>query len=220
MSKVLAIVPVKPLTSAKGRLSARLSPAQRRRLVLTMLQDVLAALAPVPLITQTLVVTADAGVAAQATHHGAGLVAEPEARGLNEGVAHGIREAMRAGATRVLVLPADLPFATSDDITRLVAASADTQRPSLTMVPAADGDGTNALLISPPTAITPSFGPGSFLAHLAQALARRIDVRVLHLSSLALDIDRPPDLARLASLPRYEFLIPHGPTHAPGGAGS
>lgn len=219
MSKIIALVPVKPLESAKGRLSARLSPPQRRQLVRTMLADVLAALAPVPLITQTLVVTADRDVAAQAAHLGAGIIAEPEARGLNAGVEHGIREAVRAGATHVLVLPADLPFATPDEITRLTTAGVESDRPTLTMVPAADGDGTNALLIAPPTAITPSFGPGSFLAHLGQALARRIDVRVLHLSGLALDIDRPHDLARLAGLPRYDFLEPIDPVHARGGPG-
>lgn len=220
MSRIIALVPVKPLEAAKGRLSARLSPSQRRHLVRTMLADVLAALAPVPLIAQTLVVTADRDVAAHAAHLGAGIVAEPEARGLNAGVAHGIREAIGAGATHVLVLPADLPFATPDEITRLVTASVESDRPALTMVPAADGDGTNALLIAPPTAITPSFGPGSFLAHLAQALARRIDVRVLHLSGLALDIDRPQDLSRLAGLPRYDFIASQDPLHARGGPGS
>lgn len=219
MSKIFAIVPVKPLDSAKGRLSACLSPQQRRRLVLTMLEDVLAALAPVSPIAQKLVVTADPDVAAQASRHGAGVIAEPEARGLNAGVEHGIRDAVRAGATRVLVLPADLPFATSDELGRLVGDGTAPARPELTMVPAADGDGTNALLISPPAAIAPSFGPGSFLAHLAQALARRIDVRVLHLSGLALDIDRPQDLARLAGLPRYAFLSHQEPLHARGEPG-
>lgn len=220
MSKIFAIVPVKPLESAKGRLSACLSPQQRRRLVLTMLEDVLAALGPVPSLTQTLVVTADPDVAAQAHRVGASVIAESEARGLNTGVELGIREAIRAGATHVLVLPADLPFATPDEITRALAACGDSDRPSLTMVPAADGDGTNALLIAPPSAITPSFGEGSFLTHLAQALARRIDVRVLHLSGLALDIDRPQDLARLAGLPRYDFLSSGDPLHARGGPGS
>jgi 2-phospho-L-lactate guanylyltransferase len=163
------------------------------------------------------VVTADPDVATQAAHLGAGVIAEPEARGLNAGVTHGIREAVRAGASHVLVLPADLPFATPEEITRLVAAGVESDRPALTMVPAADGDGTNALLIAPPTAITASFGPGSFLAHLAQALARRIDVRVLHLAGLALDIDRPQDLARLAGLPRYDFVTSQDPLHARGG---
>jgi 2-phospho-L-lactate guanylyltransferase len=220
MSRIVALVPVKPLESAKGRLSASLSPLQRRRLVRTMLADVLSALQPVSLIAQRLVVTADTEVAAYASELGADIIAEVEARGLNAGVTHGIREALNAGASHVLVLPADLPFATPVEITRLVTAALESNRPGLTMVPAADGDGTNALLISPPAAITPAFGPGSFLAHLAQALARRIDVRVLHLAGLALDIDRPQDLARLAPLSRYDFLTSTHPLHARGGPAS
>ncbi len=220
MSRIIALVPVKPLESAKGRLAARLSPVQRRQLVRTMLADVLGALQPVSLIAQKMVVTADAEVAAHARACGADVITETQARGLNAGVTHGIREVVQAGATHVLVLPADLPFATPDEITRLVTAGMDSGRPGLTMVPAADGDGTNALLIAPPAAITPAFGPGSFLAHLAQALARRIDVRVLHLAGLALDIDRPHDLTRLAGLPRYGFLTSSNPLHARGGLGS
>lgn len=220
MSKIVAIVPVKPLALAKGRLSTRLSPAQRRRLVLTMLQDVLAALAPVRAIAKTLVVTADPDVADAAARAGVRIVTERQAQGLNQAVEHGLQQAVRLGATRALVLPADLPFATSDEIARLVAAGADSTRAELAMVPAADGDGTNALLISPPGIITPSFGPGSFLAHLGQALARRVDVRVLHLAGLALDIDRPQDLARLSALPRYAFLSSPHLLEAPGGARS
>ena len=40
----IAVVPVKELGAAKGRLSARLAPRERRELVLAMLDDVLAAL--------------------------------------------------------------------------------------------------------------------------------------------------------------------------------
>ena len=46
-SGIWAVVPVKETEGAKQRLAAALSPAQRRTLVLTMLEDVLAALAEV-----------------------------------------------------------------------------------------------------------------------------------------------------------------------------
>lgn len=217
MSTLHAIVPVKPLATAKGRLSAVLSAAQRRQLVLTMLSDVLTALGQVPDVSATHVVTADRDVAAMARTHKAGIVWEDEAKGLNTGVESGLSAVSTAGGTRALVLPADLPFATAQEISQLVwlEGRAPT-RPQLAMVPAADGDGTNALLISPPDAVTPSFGPGSFLAHLGQALARRVDVRVLHLAGLALDIDRPDDLARLLPLQRYAFLNGRTAVQVPG----
>ncbi len=205
MRKTCAIVPVKPLAQAKGRLQSALPPSTRRKLVLTMLQTVIEALRDVPEIAQTLVVTADRDVALQARAQGAEILGEQEAQGLNAGVASGLRAAADMGFARALVLPADLPFATAAEIRQLLSSDT-SHRPQISMVPAADGDGTNALLVAPPTILSPSFGPESFLAHLAQALARKIDVRVLHLAGLALDIDKPEDLARLQGQARYAFL--------------
>jgi 2-phospho-L-lactate guanylyltransferase len=80
-------------------------------------------------------------------------------------------------------------------------------------VPSHDGQGTNAILVSPPDAFAPSFGPGSFARHKAQAEAAGIASLELTLPGLALDIDEPPDLKRLMeakrSDPRYRFLRAH-----------
>ena len=64
--RTCAIVPVKALGRAKRRLSSVLPEAARQRLVLTMLEDVLAALAGVESIDCVIVVTPDARVAALA----------------------------------------------------------------------------------------------------------------------------------------------------------
>jgi 2-phospho-L-lactate guanylyltransferase len=78
------------------------------------------------------------------------------------------------------------------------------------LVPSRDGDGTNALLISPPDAFAPSFGPGSFARHLAQAAQLGLTCRTLNLPGLGLDIDEPADLhelmRRTRADPRYAFL--------------
>lgn len=80
----------------------------------------------------------------------------------------------------------------------------------VTLVPSRDGDGTNAILVSPPDAFAPSFGPGSFARHRAQAAAAGIACRTLELPGLALDIDEPHDLRdlmqRTRGNPRYAFL--------------
>lgn len=206
MTDLCAIVPVKPLDTAKSRLASVLAPTQRRRLVLTMLQDVLGALARVPAVGQTFVVTADAEVAHVAVSSGVRTITESEALGLNAGVEAGLAVAARMGFARALVLPADLPLLSAEDVARLTAETDASGRPQVALAPAADGDGTNALLVSPPDALVPRFGPGSFLAHLGQALARRLDLRVQHLTSLAVDIDTPADLVHLEKLARYSFL--------------
>jgi 2-phospho-L-lactate guanylyltransferase len=209
-----AIVPVKTLAQAKRRLAPVLPDAARRRLVLAMLEDVLAALAQVEGIARVVVVTPDARVAELAQGAGAVVLREARAAGLNAAVRRGLGYAAAEGAAQALVLPGDVPLATAEELQRLVATSATPARPRATLVPALDGDGTNALLLAPPDAMQPSFGPGSFVRHLAQAVARRLDAQVLQLPGIAVDIDQPHDLARLLQSKggsRYGFLAAYAP---------
>jgi 2-phospho-L-lactate guanylyltransferase (CobY/MobA/RfbA family) len=63
-----------------------LAPSERRRLVLTMLEDVLALLGEIPGIDRILVVTPDPEVAAAAANHNAGVVSEDGPSDLNAAV--------------------------------------------------------------------------------------------------------------------------------------
>jgi 2-phospho-L-lactate guanylyltransferase len=67
------------------------------------------------------------------------------------------------------------------------------------IVPDRHGEGTNALVITPPGAFEPSFGPGSRLRHEAAARRKGIEHKVLDVPSLRLDVDTPEDLQELAS---------------------
>ena len=73
------------------------------------------------------------------------------------------------------------------------------------IVPDRHGTGTNGLLLAPPDAIAPSFGPGSCERHRALARAAGVACRVERVPSLLLDIDTGADLdvlrARLAGHP-------------------
>jgi 2-phospho-L-lactate guanylyltransferase len=213
------IVPVKALDQAKRRLAVRLPDSARRRLVLAMLEDVLATLARVREVGDVLVVTPDPRVGELAQAAGAALLQETGAEGLNAAVANGIACARSRGAERVLVLPGDVPLATPAELEGLIASRG--VQPGVTLAPSHDGNGTNALLLAPPGAIAPCFGPGSYLAHLSQAMARRVDVNVVHTVGLARDIDEPADLhvlmANAVLRERYGFLGPHlaAPVHEP-----
>jgi len=215
-----AIIPVKALAEAKQRLAPVLPPPARRQLVLAMLQTVLAAVTEAKGIAATLVVTPDPDVAQLALGTGAQVLRERGARGLNAAVRAGLARAAAEGATRALVLPADVPLVTSGELSGLIGSAAAAGAPRATLVPAADGEGTNAMLLDPPGALVPRFGPGSYLRHLAQALARRLDVEVVHLPGLAGDIDCPGDLDRLLvpapQLAHFQFLARHVMKAAPG----
>jgi 2-phospho-L-lactate/phosphoenolpyruvate guanylyltransferase len=210
-SRTCAIVPVKALGRAKRRLSSVLPDAARQRLVLTMLEDVLAALAGVDSIDCVVVVTPDARVAALAQSRGATVVPEPGAEELNAAIGSGIAYVCSRGVGQALVLPADVPLTTSGELLSLIQSRG--TQPGVTLAPSHDSNGTNGLFLAPPNAIAPCYGPGSYLEHLSQAMARRVDVNVVHLEGLARDIDEPSDLALLLAHPqaggRYAFLAPH-----------
>jgi 2-phospho-L-lactate guanylyltransferase len=206
LATTLAIVPVKELARAKSRLGSALTPVARRRLVLTMLEDVLALLSRFEAVAGIVVVTPDADVAALARTLGADTLNEDKPHGLNAAIRAGLGHARSRNFSRALVIPADVPLATSSEVLAVLSSAPAGGRPQTVLVPSEDGEGTNALLLAPPDAMQPAFGEGSFVRHVAQAVALGLDFRVLRLPGLAADIDEPRDLARLAAVERYAFL--------------
>lgn len=216
MSAIPVIIPVKALADAKQRLSPVLSAGDRHSLVLAMLSDVLATLSKSKSVGNILVVTPDRDVAALARAKGAGVLAETYPGGLNAAVHRGLSHSDVQRADKALILPADVPLATTAEITVLLEAASRRDGPRVTLAPSRDGGGTNALLLSPPDVIAPQFGPDSFVKHLAAAVARRIDAEVIQLPGLARDIDLPDDLSvlrqqRMGAEP-YAFLWPGSET--------
>jgi 2-phospho-L-lactate guanylyltransferase len=96
-------------------------------------------------------------------------------------------------------VPGDCPALDPTEVDELLARPV--TPPAALVVPDRHGTGTNALLISPPDALSPSFGPGSCQRHLQLARERRTNAEAVELPSLALDIDTPEDLDALASSP-------------------
>ena len=94
------------------------------------------------------------------------------------------------GVRQLLVLPADLPTLTASDVRRLIEG----HHGGLSLCPAARDGGTNALLLSPPTAIPFLYGPDSARRHLEAAQARGIAARHTDLAGFARDIDTPDDV--------------------------
>jgi len=116
-----AIVPVKPLRRAKSRLSSVLGAEERLELSREMLNRVLEALAKVPEIERTLLVSRDSEAMALARHHGARTLSERPPIDLNQALQQATRAAVGSGASAVLVVPADLPLVTADDLRELVS---------------------------------------------------------------------------------------------------
>ncbi|WAC26944.1 2-phospho-L-lactate guanylyltransferase [Ancylobacter sp. SL191] len=198
---LVAVVPVKTFALAKQRLARTLLPAQREALARAMLCDVLEALTGAKGLAAIVVVTADPQAGVLAQDYGARLMFERRVRGLNPAVAEaaGWLAAERRGG--MLILPSDIPGLRAAEIDRLVAAHPPGRAVSL--VPAHDSGGTNALLVTPPDAMPFSFGPLSFAMHQANAGEARLTLRhhaPADFPGLARDIDQPCDLAALDAL--------------------
>jgi 2-phospho-L-lactate guanylyltransferase len=190
----LAILPIKSFDESKQRLAPELTAGPRRALAEAMFSDVLVALRRAVSVEGVVVVSSDHGAQRIAGGHGA-TVLEDEAVGHSEAAALGIAHALEAGAERVLLVPGDCPLLNPAQLDELVAYQVGTR--SALIVPDRHGTGTNALLLTPPDALTPSFGPGSCARHFELAGAQGTTPEVVAVQSLALDVDTPEDLAAL-----------------------
>jgi len=191
---IWAAVPVKEFVGAKQRLAALLTPQQRQALAAAMLEDVLAALAATPL-AGIMVNTVDPVATELARRYGA-LVVTDGARDGHTGAVMAMARILDAeGRAGMLTVPGDIPRVTSAEIAAVIEARR--PAPSLTIVPAHDERGSNAMLCSPPTVMPLRFGDDSFLPHLAAARALGIEPTIVKLPGIALDIDQPADLEAL-----------------------
>jgi 2-phospho-L-lactate/phosphoenolpyruvate guanylyltransferase len=188
----LVILPVKSFEDAKQRLRAELQPAPRRSLVEAMFSDVLVALRRTTLVEQVLVVSNHNGAQRIAGGYGAMVVDDAEV-GHNEAALIGVQRALELGAERVLLVPGDCPLLSPGELDELIGRPV--SAPSVLIVPDRHGSGTNALLLTPPDALAPAFGPGSRQRHEEAGRAAGIVVQTVPVPSLALDVDTPEDLA-------------------------
>jgi 2-phospho-L-lactate guanylyltransferase len=206
-------VPYKGPVGSKRRLAPLLSDDERARLSLAMLDDVLDALLEVAEIERALLLTPwERGLPARPGRRSGqdgraprGTVDERltivgETPGPNGVAGHdnlngALRQAQglaqHGGADALLIVPADLPLVSAEDVGAVLDAG---RTASVAIAPDRAGDGTNALLLSPPNAIEPGFGLASFSRHRALADAAGKRTSAVERPGLALDLDTPADV--------------------------
>ena len=184
-----AIIPVRVTPDSKSRLAAALDAPARAALVEAMLARVIAAARAARNVAEVCTIGT--------TFDGALALADPGG-GLNLAASAALSQAAQGGATRVIVIHADLPLVTPRDLELLAAAPAG----DLAVAPDRHGTGTNALSLPLPHAahFAFAFGPDSFARHLAEAQRLGLAIEELRSPGLARDIDDPADLADVADL--------------------
>lgn len=187
-----AIVPVKPLRRGKSRLAGMLTEDERTALNQELLERTLKVLSGLKELSQVLVVSRDPHALTIARNHGAKTVQEDGQPHLNTALARATVMAQVQATHGILVLPADLPLLTADDVRALIDRAA--KPPVVVIAPDRHGKGTNALLMVPPGQIEYDFGEGSFQKHCDRATKSGARLEIVNLPSLGLDLDVPEDL--------------------------
>ena len=201
------VVPVKPFNEGKSRLAGHITPQQRQALNRELLTRTLTVINRAHLDAEILVISRDTHALAAAKRAGSRTLteedqlctAQPSActpndtesePQLNAALTQAARYAAAHGATKLLVLPTDMPNLTAADV-RTMAASHGPE-PQITIAPSRDG-GTNALMLQPAQVIPFAFGRDSFLRHQRLAAQAGIPVHVVQSDSRLFDIDLPED---------------------------
>lgn len=188
---IAACVPLKRLAFAKSRLAPDLSPDERALLARSLFRRTIEVLKESGVASRVAVATAER------TAIGAlDVEVLPDTGELNSSLKGAIRWATRIGATRLLILPGDLPLLSPDDVRKIVDVPH--QPPDVVIVGTQKG-GTGALLLSPPSAISPLFGERSFERHLELARRTNIPAQICDVRGFSLDIDTVEDLNALAA---------------------
>lgn len=188
-----ALVPLKQISRSKQRLGSVLEPEERKGLVLAMARDVLTVMRQQAAIDGVLLVSRTPEAQQLAQECGIELFRESAQADLSQALTEASRYVVcHHGASATLVIPSDVPLIRADDIAAVLE-----QHERITLVPDISGEGTNALLLSPPDIIAYAFGKQSFRHHAASSCAVGITPHVVKNLRMSQDIDLPDDLARL-----------------------
>ena len=189
---------MKDIKDAKQRLASLLAPHERAALFRAMLRDVLSALSETETLGGVMLVTRDPEAIELATHYSARVLRERANQGQTTAVSAGAQALAAEGVPGMMTVPADVPLIGASDVEQLLGAHG--AAPAVTIAPAQDRLGSNAVICSPPALLPLAFGDNSFYPHLARARGQGVEPRVVDSPAFALDIDRPEDLQAFIEL--------------------
>jgi 2-phospho-L-lactate guanylyltransferase len=197
--RTLAILPVKSFGAAKQRLSDLLGQGSRESLAQAMFSDVLGSLRRVKGLDSIAVVTDDARAESAAGGARVLVLRDRSETGQSDATRVGIQHALDSAFDRVLLVPGDTPLLDPLEVDGMLTRAAGDSLDAV-IVPDRARTGTNALLLRPPDAFAPSFGPNSLQRHITAASDAGLRFRVEAVRSLMHDVDTPDDLADLGAL--------------------
>ncbi len=214
---LVIFIPLKSIHRAKRRLAATLTPEHRRRVVAHLFAHVSHTVHQATVPADIRVLAGDEEAARLAQQEGIPVLLETDTWRvnvadfgetgdpgtdtlldipLNRALSDAVSWAETQGYKAALILPADLPYLTPQDIERMWHISQILPQPAVVIGPDARGEGTNALLLRPPHVIPLSFGRGSFMRHLHLAREGGASVYIYTAPGVLYDLDTPKDWQR------------------------
>ncbi|MGW1167168.1 2-phospho-L-lactate guanylyltransferase [Streptomyces sp. NPDC002550] len=189
------VIPLKPLSRAKSRLSDTAGDGVRPGLALAFAQDTVAAALSCTAVADVAVVTDDGRAARELAALGARIVPDAPGSGLNAALAHGAA-AVRGirPRTPVAALNADLPALRPAELALVLGAAAEFPRAFLAD---AAGRGTTLLAAGPDGELQPEFGIDSRARHRGSGAE---ELRLTGVDSVRQDVDTGDDLRAALAL--------------------
>ncbi len=167
--------------------------AQRRQLSYRMVEDILTTLNSSAVIEGATVISCDRSILALAANNQVEALDTGGDHGYAEDTLKGIQHIGDVGIDKIMIIPADVPALSNEDLTQLNK----THNGGITLCPAANDGGTNALVFTPPLSIRLMYGESSLTAFQQEAERHNVPTRIQHCAGLACDIDRLEDLISL-----------------------
>ena len=194
----MILVPIKNTAFAKQRLASILDQPARTELAQAMLTDVLTTIHAWKNRPKVGIVTSDAYAIKLAAECQFEVILDSENPGETGAIEMATRVCVERGEKSTLVIPADIPLIEPWELEEIYKHA---PSEGTVLVPAGDGRGTNAVLRRPADLFPLRFGNDSFKPHHAAAQTTGKPCVILNLPGIAVDVDHPPDLRQLLSLP-------------------
>jgi 2-phospho-L-lactate guanylyltransferase len=192
--KTCAIVPVKKFENSKSRLSTLLRKEERAQLSLCLLEDTLETLMFSQQLSRIIVVASDPLAEKITESLGLECLLQCKDEGVNSAVKFADRFLNRAGSWISIIVPSDLPLMLSKDVD-LLCQITQKDKPSVTICPSREFNGTNLLVRSPSQIISDTkYDDDSFMGHLQASIQASAITKVIFAHRIMIDLDTPKDL--------------------------
>lgn len=187
-----AVIPIKPLSRGKSRLAGLMTSEEREFLNQKLLIRTIRCLENIPLINEIAVISHDPTALHISRDLGVRTIQESRKTDINNALRKATKAIRTFDASKILVIPADLPMIIPEDIKEFLSLSIGEDE--IIISPDRRMCGTNMLFINPIGILDYDFGLWSFKKHIEQAERKKIRVGIYNNERIAFDLDLPEDL--------------------------